>query len=58
MNASGMCTGNGMKQIESPTPKAAVMLRRCSDQRRGSMKTCAKGRANQRSREACTFLPS
>ena len=52
-NATGMWMGRGMKQIVRPAPKAPVMLRRCSDQRRESANARAKGRAYQRSCRPC-----
>jgi len=44
MNVTRMCTGSGTKQIDSPTPNAPVMLRRCSDHSRRSTNTWANGR--------------
>src|SRR6185437_6151748 len=45
--ATSRCTGRGMKQMAMPTPKAPVMARRWSAQRRGSSSRSPKCRRSQ-----------
>jgi hypothetical protein len=53
-----VCTGNGMKAIATPAPKAVVIACRFMDHSCGSMWRCPKTRRYQRPRRASSHWPS